>query len=378
MRIAHICLSNFYVDGVGYQENELIKQHVKNGHNVIVIASTETHSKEGKLIYVKPSEYSGHEGGRIVRIPYKSFLPEKIMRKLRIYRGLKKNLSQFSPDVILFHGTCAWELRTAFKYALSNPHVRFFIDSHEDKYNSARSFLSREILHKRFYGPILRSVMKRTDKVLCYSLESIDFVEKMYKISKEKIELFPLGGVPPDDREYIYRRESARKEFGLVENDILVLQSGKQTRDKKILDSLLAFNNIKLPNIYFYIVGVIDQDISSQVEHLIEKNDRVKYLGWKKFDELTNVLCAADIYLQPGTQSVTMQHSLCCRCAVILDDVPSHRMYVEKNGWLIGRDGTLEDIFSNMPFVNLDQLKSNSYLFAKMNLDYEKLAKRIL
>jgi 1,2-diacylglycerol 3-alpha-glucosyltransferase len=378
MRIAHICLSNFYVDGVGYQENELIKQHVKKGHEVIVIASTETHSKEGKLVYVKPTDYIGQEGGRVVRLPYKSFLPEKVMRKLRIYRGLKKTLSQFSPDVILFHGTCAWELRTACQYALFNPHVRFFIDSHEDKYNSARSFLSREILHKRFYGPILRSVIKRTDKVLCYSLESMDFVEKMYKISKEKLELFPLGGVPPDDGEYMYRRESVRKKFGLLEKDILVVQSGKQTRHKKILNSLLAFNDVKLPNIFLYIAGVVDLDIGGQVLYLIEKNDRVKYLGWKNFDELTDLLCAADIYLQPGTQSVTMQHSLCCRCAVILDDVPSHRMYVENNGWLIGQDGTLVEILNKLLYANLEQMKINSYLFAKMNLDYEKLAKRIL
>jgi 1,2-diacylglycerol 3-alpha-glucosyltransferase len=378
MKIAHLCLSNWYIDGVGYQENELVKQHVKEQHEVIVIASTEIHSKEGKIVYTNPKNYIGKEGSKVIRIPYKKFLPEMIMRKLRIYNGLKEILNQFEPDVILFHGTCAWELRTAYNYRLSHPHVKFFIDSHEDRYNSAKNFFSKEILHKLFYGNVLRSVIKNVEKILCYSLESVDFVNEMYKIPREKLELYPLGGVPIDNQEYINRRCKLRKKFNLKKNDILIVQSGKQTREKKILESLFEFNKINLTNSYFFIVGIIDADIRSQVDLLVRNNDKIKYLGWKNFEELTDILCAADVYLQPGTQSVTMQHSLCCHCAVILDDVPSHRMYVKNNGWLIGRDGTLGEIFNNLSIEILNPLKINSYLFAQANLDYAKLAKRIL
>ena len=65
MKIAHVCLSNFYIDRVGYQENELVRQHVEDGHDVVVIASTETYAADGTLTYVAPSTYCGGEGAQV-------------------------------------------------------------------------------------------------------------------------------------------------------------------------------------------------------------------------------------------------------------------------------------------------------------------------
>ena len=377
MRIAHLCLSNWFVDGVGYQENELVRAHVADGHDVLVMASTETHSDSGTLIYIEPADYVGQEGARVVRLPYRKWLPHKLMTKFRVNRGLRKLLEEFKPDSILFHGTCGWELRTVAKYVAECPYVRFYVDSHEDQYNSARTLLSRELLHKQFYGRILRSVMPLVRKILCYSLESIDFVESVYGIHRERLELYPLGGRPIPDEEYIERRNRTRREYEISDSDILIIQSGKQTRHKKLMESLVAFKQLDASNVRFFVCGTIDKSIEADVIAACNSDARVSLLGWKTFAELTDLLCAADIYLQPGTQSVTMQHSLCCRCAVILDDVPSHQMYIHNNGWLIGRNGSLVKILKQIPEADLEQMKLNSYIFACEYLDYKKLAKRI-
>ena len=110
---------------------------------------------------------------------------------------------------------------------------------------------------------------------------------------------------------------------------------------------------------------------------MISIDDRIHFFGWKNLDDLTNLLCAADIYVQPGTQSVTMQHSFCCRCAVILDGVLSHRYYVTNNGWLIVRDGDLSAILQKALSADLRKMQQDSYLFAKEHLDYKELAQRI-
>jgi hypothetical protein len=39
MKIVHICLACFYVEGMGYQENLLPKYHVKQGHQVTVLTN---------------------------------------------------------------------------------------------------------------------------------------------------------------------------------------------------------------------------------------------------------------------------------------------------------------------------------------------------
>ena len=92
---------------------------------------------------------------------------------------------------------------------------------------------------------------------------------------------------------------------------------------------------------------------------------------------MTNLLCAADIYVQPGTQSVTMQQSLCCRCVVILDKVKSHYPYVNENGWLIQSQEELNDIINSIDKVDLSKMQRKSFKIACKLLNYVTLSKRI-
>lgn len=381
MKILHLCLSNFFIDGVGYQENELVCEHVRSGHDVLVIASTETIDVNGKPSHVSPSNYIGVEGARIIRLPYRKFLPKKIMEKLRMHPGLMNLLQKECPDVIMFHGTCGWELITVHRYLKkkSDKKVLFYIDSHEDYHNSARNFLSKYLLHRIYYRSILKSVLKKTlQKILCYSLESIDFVKNEYKISEDYLELYPLGGRPLDDENYNHKRNSTRKLYGLKESDILIVQTGKLNERKKILESLNAFQETTNENLRFIIAGVLDISIKKEFYRILSLDRRISFVGWKSLEDLTNLLCAADLYLQPGTQSVTMQRSLCCRCAVLLYNYKSHYLYINQNGWLINTSLELTSILSSINCTDLEEMKINSYELAKKILDYKILAKRIL
>ena len=65
---AHICLSCFYIDGFSYQENELVRQNVSDGHDVLVIASTETINPDGKIQFLDPGRYAGFDGADVIRL----------------------------------------------------------------------------------------------------------------------------------------------------------------------------------------------------------------------------------------------------------------------------------------------------------------------
>lgn len=378
MKVAHVCLSCFFIDGRSYQENELVSQHVRDGHEVLVLASTETHAPDGKITYTQPGEYTGTEGASVRRLAYRRFLPHKLMSKLRMNVGTYEALARFRPEVILFHGTCAWELRVVARYARRNPTVLLYVDSHEDWNNSARSFISREVLHRCYYGPVLRSVLSQIRKILCVSTESMDFVNTLYRVPRPYLEFFPLGGRPVPDEEYEKRRLATRLAHKLAEEDILLVQSGKQTKRKKLLESFRALAACQNPRLRLLVVGVLHSDIRVEADRLIAGDPRVRYLGWKSTDELTDLLCAADVYLQPGTQSVTMQHSLCARCAVILDDVPAHQVYLRDNGWLISKEKSLETILADLGNADLAAMQRNAFLVAKELLDYSILSRRVL
>ena len=255
MRIAHLCLSCFYIDGYGYQENELVRRHVDDGHEVLVIASTETFGTDRTLTYVKPGRYLGTDGAPVVRLRYRRIGPHALNKKLRLHPGVFRLLEQFRPDVMLFHGLCGFELLTAARYRRAHPAVHLLVDSHEDRHNSARSLLSEYGLHRGYYGPILRACLPDIDKVLCISLETMDFAEQMYGVPRPMLEFFPLGGVLYSDEEYAERRARGRRACAVDAGATLLLQSGKMDRAKRLLESLEAFGRTPGPQLRFVVVG---------------------------------------------------------------------------------------------------------------------------
>jgi 1,2-diacylglycerol 3-alpha-glucosyltransferase len=375
--IVHICLSNWYVDGWQYQENELIKQHIISGHDVSVIASTEIPDSTGFLNYVLPKTYFSPEGAKIIRIPYIRG-PRKLMAKLRFYSGLTDLLNSIRPDAIMFHGSCAGEIITAARYAKANPHVIFYVDSHEDRHNSARTFLSREILHKLYYRFCLQRALPQIRKILCCSLESMDFVHETYGVDRERLEFFPLGGVIPSDGDYKRQRDLVRQQMGLAENQTLFTQAGKQTRAKKLIETLRSFIAAAPVTARLVIAGSLDAEIKGQAEALIASDARVTFSGWLNPEQLTSLLCACDVYLQPGTQSVNFQQSLCCRCAPIVHDYPSHHPFVQTNGWLIQDEAGLAAAIRTASNCNIGQKQAESLSIARQYLDYATMAKRVL
>lgn len=380
MKIAHLCLSCFYIDGFGYQENELVRQHVIDGHDVIVVASTENFGADRRLTYVEPSTYVGKDGAKVIRLPYRKFLPQKLMRKLRPHPGVFRLLEEINPDIIMFHGLCGWELFAAAKYKRKYPQVKLYVDSHEDANNSARNFASKYLLHHFYYASIIKRCRKYFEKVLCVSIETMDFVANTYGVPRSELEFYPLGGQIFDDTEYAARRERGRLGAGVTDGQVMLLQSGKMGPRKKVLESLRAFNKTQGDHLRFILAGSFDERLREAAETIIATDTRIRFLGWKNSDELCDLLCAADVYVQPGTQSATMQMSLCARCPVVLDEVPSHIPFVEGNGWLLKKTDDLTAVFhaiSENPDT-LSPMSTQSLRIATHLLDYRALAARIL
>lgn len=378
MKIIHFCLSSFYIDNQLYQENELVRQHVEAGHEVLVIASTEVFDDKGNISYCQSCEYTGADGAKVIRLPYSFWLPHFIASRLRVYPGIHALLEKISPDVIMFHGASAWALNVVAHYVSCNKNIIFNIDSHADTVNSAHGLLSLEILHKRFYAPILRNAMRFSGPLLCVSKSVMKFAEEVYEVPPDRLEFFPLGGRILNEKQINISRCKFRDRIGLSDNEILIVQSGKQNHLKKLLLSLRSFVQIDNKNLRFIIAGILQDDVKEECERIISSDSRINFIGWQDSESMTELLCAADIYLQPGTQSATMQHSLCCGCAVILDDIDAHRPYVDGNGWLISTEEDLKVIFKMLASLDINKYKTVSLKIAEEKLNYVHLANRIL
>jgi len=379
MKILHLCLSCFYIDGFSYQENELARQNAEDGHDVLVIASTENYDANGRLVYGEPREYIGSDGVPVVRLAYSGPFPHSIGRKLRMHAGVYERIAAFGPDVILFHGACSWEINAAARYVRDHPEVTLYVDSHEDFINSARGFVSKWLLHWAYYRPILRRNLRYVTKVLPVALSALEFMRDFYGVPAEKLELYPLGGFVPDNSEYAALRKRGRAELGVSNDQILIVQSGKIDATKKLIEALEAFTAIADPALCFMIPGLVQPDVEARINALVASDPRIRLLGWKSPDELRMILAAADVYCQPGTQSATMQMSIANRCAILLDDIPGHRLYLDGNGWLVGQNRTLADTFAEISSGKgaLAAMAERSHQVALRMLDYRLLAARL-
>ena len=379
MKIMHLCLSNYYIDNHGYQENLLPAFNLKDGHEVMILASTETFVNPHRLGYLKPGEYINEYGIRVKRIRYRKIMPHFIMKKLRAYPEVYKEIEEFAPDVILHHGMGGYEIRTVAEYKRNHPNVRFYADAHSSFHNSAKNFISRRLLHGVFYKSAIRSSLDAIDRVLCTSLETFDFLEAMYGIPREMMEFYPLGGVVIDGAEHYEKRSRVRKQLGLKEKDILFLHSGRLDSKKRTCELLEAFSKVKNNEFRLAIIGSFSSDTEEKAKRLIESDKRVLYLGWKSGSELINHLCACDMYLQPGTQSATMQNAICTGCPVMLYPYDSHRPYLKDNGFFVQTVEDMIDVFLKIesnPSI-IEDMRVASYKVAYDILDYKKLAARL-
>ncbi len=378
MKILHCCLSCFYIDNYSYQENLLPIINMKHGHEVSIIASTETFTREGKLGYVSPAEYNSAEGIKITRVPYRKILPGVVMKKIRSYKGVYSLISSFSPDIIMFHGIPAYELITVVKYIKEHPNVKLYVDSHEDFNNSATNFVSKFLLHELFYRKVIKRCLPYINKIFYITAETKEFISKEYRIPENMMEFYPLGGeiILADER--LEWRRKIRKELGIDDATIVLMHSGKLDVLKRTDVIIEGLNKVQSDKVLLLIAGTVPPE-NARLKQIINGSKKTKWLGWLNAEELRHYLCASDIYIQPGGQSATAQNAMCCGLPVMLYPHKSYVALCRENVMWVKDEADIYKAISELlekPHL-LRKLGDASVQLAESVLDYNVLASKI-
>lgn len=379
MKILHLMLACFYIENYNYQENVLPRINKEDGHEVKIIASTETFVDNMSLGYINPCSYVNRDGIEVVRLPYKKVVCNKISTKVRSYVGLRKEIESFKPDIIFCHGVQFKDLDTVSEYKNNNPNVIIYADSHEDKHNSATSFISKHFLYKCFYNVILKRNIKNIERIFCISKESIDFMTSICNVPENKLSFFPLGGVILSSDAYLNIRKLYRKKLGVSETDIVIIHSGKMNSQKKTVELLRAFTKVNSPKLKLIIIGSASDDISKEFFSLIKSDERISFLGWMEPVELNKYLVAGDIYAQPGTQSATMQNAACACNAMMLYPYESHKYIFGEKALYVECEEDMRALFAEISedSIPIDIVKKECFKVAKEVLDYNKMIQQI-
>ena len=224
----------------------LPKYHVKLGYDVTVIASLVSYDKNGMRCYLKEGEYKcNRDGYKVIRIDYKKGFFRILYKRLRFYSNTYDLLVSEKPDIIFVHNTSFGDAKYVKKYMKEHPGTFLFADSHADWINSARNFLSKNILHKIIWRHYTQMLLPYYQKVYGVLPIRCDFLYDVYSVPREKIELLPLGvddDAIPSNKEEI--KNDIRNKLRIKTTDLVIITGGKIDRLKNTHKLMQAFSEI--------------------------------------------------------------------------------------------------------------------------------------
>lgn len=364
MRILHVCLANFYIDSFGYQENILTSLHRRMGHEVLIVASTETYLDQTRLGYVNPGQYINEEGIEVRRLPYAARVPRILRTKIRAYEGLERTLEEFRPDLIFVHDVQFFDFLIIRRYVRRHP-IPVFADSHTDFVNSARGFISRHLLHGIYYRWILSQVDPIVQRYFPTLPSRADFLHEVYGLDRAKMELLPFGA--DDTRtaglDRVAVRAAVRAELGIPEAARVFVTGGKLDARKNIHCAIDRFSKLKrggdLENAHLVVFGKATSQVEKALSE-IEIHQDVHMLGWMPPRDIFRLFWAADLALFPGTHSVLWEEAIGHGLGAVFHHWPGmDHLDVGGNARIIpdARPGTLDTVFRDLLANDAEEIR---------------------
>ncbi|KZL89724.1 glycosyltransferase family 4 protein [Clostridium magnum] len=304
MKIVHICLCGVVTDNFSYQDNLLSKYHVKLGHNVTFIASQWSYDTKGMLKSFKKSDYMNDDGVKMLRLKMRG--KDDFSKKYKRFYGLSEALKIEHPDIIFIHGCQFPDIDKVVNYLKENKVTKVYVDNHADFSNSARNWVSKNILHKILWRHCAQLIEPYTTRFYGVLPARVDFLKDIYKLPAEKCELLVMGA--DDDKveeaQNEVTRKSIRAQYNIKEDEFLVMTGGKiDPAKKQTLLLMEAVNQIKDPRVKLIIFGSVTEDLKDKLNSLCDGN-KIQYIGWIQSQDSYKYFAAADLVTFPGRHSV--------------------------------------------------------------------------
>jgi len=304
MKITHVALCGPVTDNWSYQDNLLPKFHKRLGFEVSMITSKFIWGDQGEIKKDTRGSYINEHGIKTIRL--QSAWKTTISSKLKKYKNVYSTLEKENPDILFIHGVQFLDMKKIVKYIDKHSNVIVYVDNHADFSNSATNWLSKNILHKRLWKNMAKKIEPYTKKYYGVLPARVDFLNEVYNIPKEKIELLVMG-IDDDQVENLkekFDRDKFREKFGISSDDFLIVTGGKiDSAKKQTLLLMEAVQNINDKNVKLIVFGSVEKELREKVQQLAD-GKKIQYLGWIDPKECNKYFYSSDLVIFPGRHSV--------------------------------------------------------------------------
>lgn len=309
MKIVNIALIAPFTEGWSYQENLLTKYQARLKHEVYMITTCFMWDSEGNLREVQPGETINSDGVHVIRCRYKH--GRNINSTIKSVFGLYEILDKIRPDFIFIHGVQTVDIGTIVQYLKKNKMCKVCVDNHADKSNSARTWVSKNILHKILWKRYAKMINPYVAKWYGVLPARVDFLTDMYNLPRNKCDLLVMGG----DDELIVQaksetiKKSIRNMYSIEEDDFLIITGGKIDLAKaQTIQLMQAVKEIDNKRVKLLVFGSVVSELQEQVDSLCD--ERVRYIGWIDSKDTYKYFSASDLVVFPGRHSVLWEQAV--------------------------------------------------------------------
>lgn len=309
MRICHLCLNGPYNEGWNYQENILPKYHALQGNDVYQIVTPYiwegTQFKEST-----DKEYINEHGVHIYRCYAKKGLIGGI--RFNRYPEVYSLLEKINPEILFIHDVQCLDMSTVAKYLKKHPHCIVYADNHSDFSNSARNWVSKNIIHKIIWKRMANIIEPYVKKFYGVLPARVDFLIDVYGLPKDKVELLVMGADDEivNDAVKLGNITKTRREFNISEKDFLIVTGGKINSSRpETIELMKAVSEINIPNIKLLVFGTASNELKAEFDKCCSLKNIV-YAGWQESRKTYYLMAAADLIVFPGLHSVMWEQSV--------------------------------------------------------------------
>lgn len=356
MKILHVI--DYYMPGMGYQENLLPKWNSFQNNDVKIITGDryqpipDYDKSWGKVLgdRICGSGSSIENRVEIIRLEVSFEIKGKPW-----FKNLRHEIEKCKPDVIIVHGTTSFNF---YRVPLISKRLNLpcIADNH-----MVFHIIQRNLINKIFIK-VHRLLIKMIYAKLIYKFigvtkETCEYLVNYEKVPKDKVYYLPLG-VDETIFNSNYKSDVNKKS----NSPIIVMQTGKLSQDKKPqwLAMAVIKNLSNSLNVECLFVGGGSEKIRKYIEKIFlvgGYNNKLKFVEFVQANKLPDFYRRADICVYPDGTSLSALEAAACGCAVIMADYDASIDRANNGIGVVYKTGDIDDLSEKIDLL----VKNNEY-----------------
>ena len=272
----------------------------------------------------------------IIRIPTKAYTSNCLSS-----RGLYKTLEDIAPNAILHHNINPTTMIIASRYA-SKYQIPILCDSHVDEINVSKN----KLWFIAYYKVLVRlaTLFCRNNITKFYGVtpSRCDFIEKYYKVPKDKIALLPIGA-DTESSNKIEIKERLRAKYAYNISDFIIISGGKMGQYKGTNNLIEAVDSIRKKyetlNVKLILFGSFEDNFTKEIA---EGKDFIDIYGWCDRKKSLELLKLSDIACWPIHHTTLIEDAISVNTPIVTRKTRTTCHLIDGNGFWLNNGDTYE------------------------------------